>query len=265
MQALEMAEKNCESHLRQNPYPGRGLVIGRSSVNDEWLMIYWIMGRSENSRNRRFVAAGGVLKTEPVDLSRVKDPSLIIYEAMLELPGVFSDRPKRHELYAHGKKMSLPGIYLMSNGAQTRGLCEALQKGGGFDDEMAKWEREPDAPNFTPRITGMLELHGEHATITLSILKANPADPGLTDRTTIRPALPPAGLGLGITTYRGDGNPLPCFQGDPLLLPCNRDAAGVLDMYWDAPNADNRISLAVKRISARGGPGEILIRNRFGA
>lgn len=264
MQATELAEKNFDGHLRQNPYPGRGLVVGKSSVSDDWLMIYWIMGRSENSRNRRFVADGGVLKTEPVDLSRVKDPSLIIYEAMLELPGVFKDLPRRHELYARSRTTSLPSIYLVSNGAQTRGLYGALQKGGDFDEEMARWEREPDAPNFTPRITGMLDLHGQRAAITLSILKANPADPNLTDRTTFRPALPPPGMGLGLTTYRGDGNPLPCFQGDPLLLPCNRDAAGVLDLYWDALNTDNRISLAVKRIPARGGQGEILIRNRFG-
>src|SRR5882672_5877038 len=126
----KIAEGNFDRHLKQNPYPGRGLVLGRSG-EESWVIVYWIMGRSTNSRNRRFVAEGGVLRTEPVDLSLVADPSLIIYEAMLELPG----------------------LYLVSNGDQTSTMREMLKAGGTFEDAMAKREREPDAPNFTPRIS----------------------------------------------------------------------------------------------------------------
>ena len=242
MQSQEIAKANLERHIRQNPYPGRGLIVGRSSAQDAWLMIYWIMGRSVNSRNRKFVAEGGTLRTEPVDARLVADPSLIIYEAMLELPG----------------------LYLVSNGAQTRALYVGLQAGQTFDSVMAHWEREPDAPNYTPRISAMLDLRGKPDALTLSLLKANPSTPDLTDRFTFRPAPPPPGLGVGLTTYQGDGNPLPSFCGDPLLLPCPGNANDLLDVYWDALDSENRIALAVKWIPLRGGPGEIILRNRYG-
>jgi IMP cyclohydrolase len=242
MHTLEIAEQNFNRHLRQNPYPGRGLVVGRSSAQDAWLMIYWIMGRSESSRNRKFVAEGGSLRTEPVNARLLYDPSLIIYEVMLESPG----------------------LYLVSNGAQTRALYVGLQAGQAFDSIMAHWEREPDAPNYTPRISAMLDLRSEPGTLTLSLLKANLADPELTDRFTFRPAPPPPGLGVGLTTYQGDGNPLPAFYGDPLLFPCSGSANDLLDVYWDALDAENRIALAVKWIPTRGGPSGIIVRNRYG-
>ena len=242
MQSQKIAEANLERHIRQNPYPGRGLVVGRSSAQDAWLMIYWIMGRSVNSRNRKFVAEGGTLRTEPVDVRLVADPSLIIYDAMLELPK----------------------LYFVSNGAQTRALFDGLQVGETFDSVLAQWDREPDAPNYTPRISAMLDLRGEPGALTLSLLKANPANPDLTDRFTFRPAPPPPGLGVGLTTYQGDGNPLPAFCGDPLLLPCSGSANDLLDVYWDALDAENRIALAVKWIPLRGGPSEIILRNRYG-
>lgn len=241
MNVVQIADQNFERHIRQNSYPGRGLVVGRTSHDEAWLMIYWIMGRSENSRNRRFVAEGGMLRTEPVDPSKVKNPSLIIYEAMLELPGV----------------------YLVSNGLQTRDLYDALKSGATFEGTLARWEREPDAPNYTPRISAMLDLREPPGAIVLSLLKANAANPELTDRYIIRPALPPPGLGYCITTYAGDGDPLPSFAGDPLLVPCIGRADEVLATYWNALNPENRVALAVKRIPADGGPGEIVVRNRF--
>lgn len=241
MQAQQIAHLNLDRHIRQNPYPGRGLVVGRSSAQDAWLMIYWIMGRSANSRNRKFAVKGGSLRTEPVDARLLADPSLIIYEAMLELPG----------------------IYLVSNGAQTRALCDGLRAGESFDSILAKWEREPDAPNFTPRISAMLDLRNNPGALALSLLKANSANPELTDRFTIRPATPPPGLGMCVTTYQGDGNPLPSFAGDPLVLPCGDSALETLDLYWNALDADNRISLAVKWIPVSGGSSSIIIRNRY--
>ncbi|MEO8607960.1 MAG: IMP cyclohydrolase [Chloroflexota bacterium] len=237
MQAAALALQNFEIRLRQNPYPGRGLVIGRATA-DEWIIVYWIMGRSVQSRNRRFVAEGSTLRTEPLDASLVTDPSLIIYEAMLDLPG----------------------IYLVSNGDQTRTVCDALQNGGTFESALATREREPDAPNFTPRISGMLDLSGESGAVTLSILKANLIDPAFTDRFTFRPAIPVPGFGFGLTTYDGDGSPLPSFAGTPLLLPLTGTPESILATYWDALNADNRVALAVKHITPSGAT--ISIRNR---
>src|SRR5450631_1453001 len=199
--ATTIATTNLDTHIRHNPYPGRGLVIGRSSSSDAWLMVYWIMGRSAQSRNRKFVTVAGTLRTEPVDVSLVTDPSLIIYDAMLELPD----------------------IYIVSNGDQTRSIYNEIQAGGSFDSALATREHEPDAPHYTPRISGMLDFRNREPTIALSILKANPADPQFTDRFTYHPALPSAGFGVGLTTYNGDGMPLPSFHGDPLFLPCNGD------------------------------------------
>jgi len=238
MSAAHLAARNFASHLRDNPYPGRGLVIGRSSVDHGWIMLYWIMGRSAHSRNRRFVVEGGTLRTAAVDPQLLTDPSLIIYEAMLELPG----------------------IYLVSNGAQTRTMYETLSSGGTFDAALAQWQHEPDAPNYTPRMSAMLRLAQQH--VTLSLLKANPLDPAYTDRYTYRPAVPAQGLGVGLTTYSGDGNPLPSFTGDPLLLPCAGSPEDLLDMYWEALDAHNRVALAVKHIPAQGGTGTIIVRNQ---
>ncbi len=137
-----------------------------------------------------------------------------------------------------------------------------LQAGGTFDDALATREREPDPPNYTPRISAMLDLRSAPGAITLSLLKANSANPEWTDRYTYRPAPPPAGLGYGLTTYMGDGSPLPSYRGDPLLLPLDGPAEAILEAYWTALDATNRVSLAVKRIH-RAGASEILVRNRF--
>ncbi len=236
MEAERTASNNFERHLRQNSYPGRGLVIGRTE-NGGWTLIYWIMGRSDNSRNRRFVADGETLRTEPIDSSRVVNPELIIYPAML----------------------TLPGVYLVSNGDQTKTLADALEAGGSFDDALLTREREPDAPNYTPRISGML-APDTAVPITMSLLKANPVDPALTDRFTYRPAPPSPGLGFGLTTYMGNGNPLPSFTGDPLLLPCKGDAETLLADYWQALDSENRVALAVKWIED--GRSRLLLQNR---
>jgi hypothetical protein len=228
-------------HIEQNSYPGRGLVLGRSSDGAAWLQIYWIMGRSPNSRNRVFEADGATLRTAPHDPAALRDPSLVIYEAMLELPGV----------------------HIVSNGDQTRSICEEIASGGSFESALQKREREPDAPNYTPRISGLIDLREGEPAFALSILKANPADPNRTDRTSFRPAPPPPGLGLALTTYQGDGDPLPSFRGEPLWLPLDGDPESLADRYWDGLDADNRVALAVKRIPASGGAAEIFLRNRF--
>lgn len=234
---MASAPDNFDRHIRDNSYPGRGLVIGRTDGG--FRFVYFIMGRSEHSRNRAFEAEGTTLRTVPLDESKVEDPSLIIYEAMLELPGV----------------------QLVSNGDQTRTICDAIAAGGSFEGALETRDREPDAPNYTPRISGMLDFRGSQPALAVSILKANPFDPETTDRTTFRPALPPAGLGVGITTYLGDGSPLPSYAGDPLPLPCPGSAQETLDYYWDGLDADNRIAVAVKELGADGSCSELLTRN----
>jgi IMP cyclohydrolase len=240
MTSGERAQINFQSHLKNNPYPGRGLVIGKPS-DDTWIIAYWIMGRSINSRNRRFVAEGGLLRTEPVDLRMVKDPSLIIYEAMLDYPGV----------------------YLVSNGDQTRTMYEVMHKGGTIEEALSTREREPDQPNYTPRINGALLFDGTSVTTVLAILKANLIDPTLTDRYYYYPSIPKVGFGLGLTTYNGDGDPLPSFSGDPLLLPCQGTASEILDAYWNALNVENRVSMAVKEIKHSGSECKLFVKNRF--
>ncbi len=240
MDASTVAAANLE-RLRKNAYPGRGLVIGRSSIEDTWLIIYWIMGRSVGSRNRRFVADGNKVRTEPIDTRQMDNPGLLIYDAMLELPN----------------------IYIVSNGDQTRTIYDALLAGGTFTSALEKREREPDAPHYTPRISGMLDLKEYPGSVTLSILKANPANAALTDRFSYHPAQPPRGYGVGLTTYQGDGNPLPSFSGDPLFLACAGSAEHVLDTYWAMLNAENRVAIVIKQIAAQDGSSRIIVRNRF--
>jgi hypothetical protein len=159
--------------------------------------------------------------------------------------------------------LELPSVYIVTNGDQTRTVHDEIAAGGSFESALQKREREPDAPNYTPRISGLIDLREGEPAFAISILKANPADPDRTDRTSFRPAPPPPGLGLGITTYQGDGEPLPAFRGEPLWLPLEGDPEEVADRYWEGLDADNRVALAVKRIPARGGASEICLRNRF--
>ena len=240
MQSRDQAFEKLKSHIGDNPYPGRGLVIGRSHGGDSWQQVYFIMGRSPNSRNRQFKVVDRVLETQPFDTSKVEDPTLIIYEAMLELGPIF----------------------LVSNGDQTRTAFEGLNAGRSLREALSEREREPDAPNYTPRITGMLDLSGDGSAIALSILKANRSDPSLTDRSYYYPSSPKVGEGYALTTYMGDGNPLPSFLGDPLVLPIEGSPEETLRLYWSSLNEDNRISLAVKEISSAGDTSRILIRNK---
>lgn len=237
------ARANFRRHLQENRYPGRGLLIGLSEDGESWLQLYWIMGRSPNSRNRIFVADGGELRTAAADPAKLEDPSLIIYAAMLELPA----------------------LYLVSNGSQTRSIRDAIASGGTFEGALATHEREPDAPNYTPRISGMLDLRSSAPALALHSIRANAADAARSDHTAFWVSPPPPGLGRCLTTYQGDGKPLPPFAGAPLWLPLDGSPSAVLTSYWGALDEDNRVSLALKVIPVASGESTITIRNRFTA
>lgn len=233
------AAENLEA-LRSNRYPGRGICIGLDETGGRLFQVYWIMGRSANSRNRVFVADGGELRTEPADASKVEDASLIIYNAM----------------------RGIDGSFIVTNGNQTDTIYEALADGSTFVQALETRQYEPDAPNFTPRISGLSLVDGEHVCTYLSVLKKSPFGDGCS-RQTFQYETLPAGMGYTVTTYTGDGSPLPSFEGEPYLLPLEggpTEAAGTL---WDALDADNRVSLAVKAVKLATGDSEILIVNAY--
>ena len=236
-----MAESNFNQRIKGNLYSGRGLVIGKATNASDWLILYWIMGRSENSRNRRIIQDRNILRTAPVDIDKITDPSLTIYEVMLDLPGLF----------------------IVGNGDQTHTVYETIQMGGSFESALALREREPDEPNYTPRITGMLNLTQRNLTISLSILKANPLSNAKTDHYYFYPANPEAGYGYGITTYRSDGDPPPSFCGDPMVLPLIGEPEEIMEKYWENLNPENRVAIAIKCISHDGRDVDVWIKNRL--
>ena len=209
--------------IRENPYVGRGIVLGKTADGKQAVSAYFIMGRSKNSRNRVFVKRDGALFTEPYDPSLVEDPSLIIYAAVRE----------------HENRL------IVTNGDQTDTIYKGLVAGKSFAEALRAREFEPDAPNFTPRISGMITFGKEDFTYDMSILKSADAVGSACARYTFEyPAL--AGLGHFLHTYVTDGNPIPTFQGEPerVLIPNDIDA--FTESLWGALNEDNKISLYVR-------------------
>lgn len=229
--------------LAQNPYPGRGIVLGEAPGADFLAQVYWIMGRSENSRNRIFVEdEKGFVRTKAFDESKMTDPSLIIYY------------PARH----------LDRCHIISNGDQTDTVFEAMQQGKTMEGALSLREYEPDAPNFTPRITGIMDMMENHSVYRLSILKTqfNQAEFGCL-RQCFSYEKTVAGIGHCITTYAGDGNPLPSFSGEPWVAPIAETPEQTLDMYWSCLNSDNRVAMMVKWINRRDYSAKVYIRNRY--
>ena len=209
--------------IRDNSYVGRGIVIGKSKDGKKAVTAYFIMGRSRNSRNRVFVERDGALFTEPFDPSLVEDPSLIIYAA---------ERNYENNL-------------IVTNGDQTDTIYEGLKAGKCFKKSLESRAFEPDAPNFTPRISGILTFEDGDFTYEMSILKsADPEGTACNRYTFSYTALP--GLGHFIHTYVGDGSPLPTFQGEPERVAIGDDIDAFTNSLWDALNHDNRISLYVR-------------------
>ena len=234
------AETNAGS-LASNPYPGRGIIIGLTPDGTRYMQVYWIMGRSENSRNRVFIEEeNGFVRTEARDPAKLTDPSLIIYY------------PVRH----------LGDTHIVTNGDQTDTIYEALQNGGSFESALATRTWEPDPPNYTPRISGLVDLSDKNTAYKLSILKTNLNDASQTMRHYYHYEQGIAGLGHCITTYSGDGNPLPSFQGEPVLMPLFDDVDQTASFYWERLNAENKISLLVKTIDRTSGKAVLKVLNK---
>lgn len=217
--------KTVKELLEGNSYPGRGIIIG-STPGGKAVIAYFIMGRSVNSRNRVFKMTNDGLFTEPFDASKVADPSLIIYRAV----GSFENNT------------------VVTNGDQTDTVLSALKVGGTFEGALATREFEPDAPNFTPRISGMVTYDGDGFTYKMSILKAADAEGKACARFFYNyPAAP--GVGHFIHTYVGDGNPLPTFQGEPERVTVPEDVESFANELWNSLDPDNKISLYVSAVA----------------
>jgi hypothetical protein len=234
-------QKNNYERLKNNAYPGRGIIIGLSPDSRKLVQVYWIMGRSENSRNRVFEEVDGFVRTRAYDESKMKDPSLIIYY------------PAKH----------YDGRHIITNGDQTDTIYEALRNGGAFEDALNTRCYEPDGPNFTPRISGMTGARQDPYVYKLSILKAsnNTEASCLRQYFNYEKGIP--GTGHCIHTYQGDGNPLPSFAGEPYELELFDGIDDTLNHYWNALNEENRISLLVKSINVDDCCFETRIVNRY--
>ena len=225
--------------LKNNTYPGRGIVIGRSEDGKKAVAAYFIMGRSQNSRNRVFTEKNGEVFTEPFDASKVQDPSLIIYAAI-----------RQHQNHL-----------IVTNGNQTDTIYDGLAAGQSFSQALESREFEPDAPNYTPRISGMLTFEKGDFTYQMNILKSiDEAGSACARYTFAYPSR--AGLGHFLHTYVQDGNPIPTFQGEPERVKIGSDIDQVTDEIWNALNEDNKISLYVRFVDLDTGREENRLVNK---
>ena len=229
-----------DQELKNNEYPGRGIVIGRSADAKYAVTAYFIMGRSSNSRNRVFVTEGEGIRTQAFDPSKLEDPSLIIYAPVRVL----------------GNKT------IVTNGDQTDTIYDGMDKQLTFEQSLRCREFEPDAPNYTPRISGIMHIEGGSYNYAMSILKSNNGDPSCCIRNTFAYQNPAAGEGRFIHTYMHDGNPLPSFEGEPKRVEISGDIASFTDMIWNSLNADNKVSLFVRYINIEDGSYETRIVNK---
>lgn len=228
-----------EELIQGNSYVGRGIVIGKTPDASRAVIAYFIMGRSENSRNRVFAEEDGVLYTRPFDESKVADPSLIIYAAM----------------------RSFDNKLIVTNGDQTDTIYNGLAAGKSFGQALESRQFEPDAPNLTPRISGMLNFDNNDFTYQMSILKsADPEGTACNRYLFSYPALP--GLGHFIHTYVCDGSPIPTFQGEPERMAIPDDAEEFTRRLWNSLDENNRISLYVRTVDLKTGAVENRLINK---
>ena len=222
-----MDKANIATLLNTNAYPGRGIIIGRSRDGKSAVTAYFIMGRSANSRNRVFVTEGEGIRTQAFDPSKLEDPSLIIYAPVR----VLNDST------------------IVTNGDQTDTVYDNMKAGKTFEESLRCRKYEPDGPNFTPRISGILNIKDGSYDYAMSILKSDNGDPDCCNRYTFTYDNPKAGEGRFIHTYMQDGNPLPSFEGEPEWIDIEGDIDEFTSMLWDNLNEENKVSLFVRFIN----------------
>lgn len=231
---------SIEKELQGNAYPGRGIIIGKTPDGTKAVTAYFIMGRSENSRNRVFVEEGEGIRTQAFDPSKLTDPSLIIYAPVRVL----------------GNKT------IVTNGDQTDTIYEGMDKQLTFEQSLRSREFEPDAPNYTPRISGIMHIENGSYNFAMSILKSDSGCPDSCLRYTYAYEKPLAGEGRFIHTYMHDGNPLPSFEGEPKLVDIPDDMEAFAAMLWESLNPDNKVSLFVRYIDIATGEKQTKIINK---
>ena len=235
-----MKPVDIKQDLAGNSYPGRGIVIGQSADGKQAVVAYFIMGRSVNSRNRVFAEEPDGIRTEAADPAKMEDPSLIIY----------------HPVRQMGRGL------IITNGDQTDTIREGLAAGKSFEESLRKRTFEPDKPNYTPRISGLVQQNGGYP---LSILKSADGNPASCRRYFFDYEAPLAGQGHFLHTYMEDGNPLPSFQGEPEQVDIVSDtAADFAELLWASLNEDNKVSLFVRYIDLATGTWESVIKNKHG-
>ena len=222
-----MDKANIATLLNTNAYPGRGIIIGRSRDGKSAVTAYFIMGRSANSRNRVFVTEGEGIRTQAFDPSKLEDPSLIIYAPVR----VLNDST------------------IVTNGDQTDTVYDNMKDGKTFEESLRCRKYEPDGPNFTPRISGIINIKDGSYDYAMSILKSDNGDPDCCNRYTFTYDNPKAGEGRFIHTYMQDGNPLPSFEGEPEWIDIEGDIDEFTSMLWDNLNEENKVSLFVRFIN----------------
>ena len=231
---------DLKQELSQNAYPGRGIVIGKTPDGKKAVTAYFIMGRSSNSRNRVFVTEGEGIRTQAFDPSKLEDPSLIIYA------------PVR----------VLNNYTIVTNGDQTDTIFDGMSKGETFEQSLRIREFEPDGPNYTPRISGIMKVENNTFHYAMSILKSNNGNPDACNRYTFTYENPVNGEGHFIHTYMHDDNPLPSFEGEPKLVAIDNDMDAFTNMLWENLNEENKVSLFVRYIDIETGNYETKIINK---
>ena len=231
---------NIYEELQNNPYPGRGIVIGKSADGKSAVTAYFIMGRSTNSRNRVFVEDGDGIRTQAHDPSKLEDPHLIIYAPVRVL----------------GNKT------IVTNGDQTDTIYELMNQQMTFEQSLRTREFEDDAPNYTPRISGIMKTDNGKFNYAMSILKSADGDPSSCQRYTFSYNNPLNGVGHFIHTYARNENPLPSFEGEPKKVAITDDIDTFTDKLWTSLNEDNKVSLFVRFIDLETGKTESRIVNK---
>ena len=231
---------SIEQELKSNSYPGRGIIIGKSPDGKNAVTAYFIMGRSENSRNRVFVEDGEGIRTQAFDPSKLTDPSLIIYATVRVL----------------GNKT------IVTNGDQTDTIYEGMDKQLTFEQSLRSREFEPDGPNYTPRISGVMHIENGNFNYAMSILKSNNGNPDSCNRYTFAYEKPVAGEAHFIHTYMHDGNPLTSVEGEPKLVEELDNMEEFADLLWNSLNEENKVSLFVRYIDIETGNYETKIVNK---